>query len=1541
MLRQRAAISVIRLSVGLSASAGWREKACTCLLFLLTCALLHAQSTPVPFISEPLVPTTASSGGTSFPLIVNGTGFAPTAVVNWNGIPRTTTFVSGSQVVASIPASDIAAPSTASISVVNPGGQTSNPVLFTIANPASAAVLAETDLPLSSSPSAISTADLNGNGSLDLVFTTSSQSGPGSVSVQLGNGDGTFQAPSSYAVGNAPVALAIGDFNGDGKPDVAVVNQADATVSLLLGNGDGTFQPQISYPTPAQPAAIVSGDLNLDGWLDLVVSCQDPQQSTGTIAVLLGNGDGTFQGYASYSAPTNLTAITLGDFNHDGFLDVAMSATAPGTVSVMLGSGDGSFQSPAGYNVGTNPLSILAADLNGDANLDLVAVDQGSNAISVLLGNGDGTFQTSADYPTGAGPSALAAGDFNSDGKLDVVVGNATDSTVAILLGNGDGTFRAASSYASTSIPSAIVVGDWNDDGGLDVASVSAINSTLSLFSQVPNLLLSSTNLTFGNQVVGTTGTQSVSLTNTGSVNLVVSGISILGANAADFSFSGATPPLALAPGGSTWLTVSFSPLSSGSRVANMSVITNAPNSVQGVALSGTGTPAPAPVVALSSSSLTFPAQQVGTTSVAQTVTLTNNGNAALNLSSIALTGSNSADFKQTNNCGTTIAAGGNCTLGITFAPLAAGSRTGILGISDNAGSAALSVAVIPAPVTLGTLETEQFTALLSGTTNPLVAWEVNGIPAGNSSVGTIDSSGLYTAPLQAPAPSSVAITAISQQDNTTSGTASLTVVSPDPLGTASGATIACPSGGLSGASCYALEVSCPGVADVPAYAKVNSPMNATSGTVIFLTGGGDSTLYEASPYGTTVLSSVLTNGFTAVQLSFGAPFNNLAPLGWFTGPGGPRRLACRFATAAQWIYTNIHQSSSTKPLCATGISGGSAAIAYAVAHYGLDSIFSMIEPTSGPPFARVDQGCVCNQPPMQTPCGQGALSLCYAGVAQQYLDPMYGSTACSSAQATQSTVNATMFLNDSVLSPDAKLHYPNTDVHFVFGGQDNTQAVPQGLEWQSAITSKSAYACVADAPHDVTTVKDGAIQIANDLIQYCRLQTAPAAAKIPPGPAVFGPAKATPSAPASTGLQTITLLGTGVSTTATLEPSILGFGNQQVNTTSAPRSVTLTNAGWVSLLNISVVTSAGFGQTNNCGATLAAGASCTISVTFTPTASGMHSGTLAVTDISTNSPQTSSLIGTGSLVALTPVSATYANQTDNTISPSKTFTLTNAQPVALTNLSISVTGPYTKISNCGTSLAAGTQCSISVAFAPLSPGKQTGTLSAAFSGATSLTASLTGTGISISLNPRALSFGTQLILSHTQKTVTITNASSTTALNIKGITVGGANASEFGQSDNCVSGPIPPAGSCVITVTFTPQAPGNRSASLAITNDGSLSPVTVPLTGVGTIVMRSPPALAFGMKKVGTKSSATVTVRNLSTTLALTVNSIAISGTNAFDFTQASDCVTRSPISPGGSCTITVTFAPKATGSRRATLGITDNGGGSPQNVGLSGTGT
>jgi hypothetical protein len=335
-------------------------------------------------------------------------------------------------------------------------------------------------------PLGVAIGDLNGDGRPDLAVANSFTQ---AISVHLGNGDGTFGARTDFSTRGFANFVAIGDLNGDGRPDLVATNHDYAgRVAVLLGHGDGTFGTETDYGTGNSPCYVVIGDLNADARPDLAVA------GGGVVSVLLGHGNGTFGTKTDFRAGP--VSVAIGDMNGDGRADLAVANYGFDTVGVLLGNGIGHFGSGNAFETGQDPSSVAIADVNGDAFPDVAVANSGSNTVSVLIGKGNGTFRTKTDFQTGLEPNSVAIGDLNGDRRPDLAVTNLRSNTVSVLFGNGNGTFASHIDCATGPEPNSVAIGDLDLDGHLDLAV--ANGSETSILLGTISVLLGNANGTVG-----------------------------------------------------------------------------------------------------------------------------------------------------------------------------------------------------------------------------------------------------------------------------------------------------------------------------------------------------------------------------------------------------------------------------------------------------------------------------------------------------------------------------------------------------------------------------------------------------------------------------------------------------------------------------------------------------------------------------------------------------------------------------------------------------------------------------------------------------------------------------------------------------------------------------------------------------------------------------------------------------------------------------------------------------------------------------------
>ncbi len=369
-------------------------------------------------------------------------------------------------------------------------------------------------------PISIASGNLAGNKIPALAVTNYCGSDPscstaGNVAVFLADGKSAYQLSSTYTVGAGPVSVALADLNGDKNLDIVALNRLDKTASVLLGVGDGTFRQPIALPLAGAPVAFAVGDFNKDGKPDLAVledcgsaKCSQP----GSLEILLGGGDGSFQSALSYPVGYSPSSLAVGNINGDKNLDILVanrcgkdaSCQSPGTATVLIGDGTGKFKPGTDVTLGNSPSSIALGNLSGSG-LDLLVSRSTDNTVAVLHGNGDGTFRAAVPYQVGNQPRSLVVADFNGDGKADVAVTNFNDSTVSILYGNGDGTLRTATALSVGTGPEGLTAIAGATGGHASLATANGNSGSPTLGTDV-------TVLANGSLATGTTGLSAFTL---------------------------------------------------------------------------------------------------------------------------------------------------------------------------------------------------------------------------------------------------------------------------------------------------------------------------------------------------------------------------------------------------------------------------------------------------------------------------------------------------------------------------------------------------------------------------------------------------------------------------------------------------------------------------------------------------------------------------------------------------------------------------------------------------------------------------------------------------------------------------------------------------------------------------------------------------------------------------------------------------------------------------------------------------------------------
>lgn len=1177
---------------------------------------------------------------------------------------------------------------------------------------------------------------------------------------------GVSTGRTDLGVGTNPRGTIAADFNGDRKADVAVVNRDTANVSILLGNGDGTFKAAVNYATGSDPVNLAAGDLNNDGKLDLVVA----NRASYTVSVLLGNGDGTFRSHVDYAAGVEPLAVATGDFNGDGYLDVAEINAADGTVSIFLGNGNGTLQAAVPYSVGSSPIMVVSGDFNGDANLDLAVADSGANNIAVLLGNGDGTFKPAAFYGTGDAPDGIVAADFNGDGRLDLASANNGNNTVSVLLNSASGTFSPATTYPVNYQPFSISAADFFGNGKISLAiSGAGDNTVLVLPGNGDGTFNSASSLSFG---------------------VAADPLSIA---VADFNGDGRAD------------------LASSSATANsVSILSQAP------------------VLSLSPASFGFGSQNTGSSTLPQTLSVTNTGSAALSVSGITITGSNPLDFSQSNTCGSSLAPGANCSVSLTFTPQATGTRSANVSITDNAAGSPQLVSLLGTGVAPGISLAPAgltFAAQVIGTSSASQAITLTSTGTAALNITSIAASGDY-----------------SQTNNcgtsvAAGGSCTITVsFTPSATGTRGGsitvtdnATGSPQSASLTGTGTAAPVVSLSPSSLTFASQAINSS-SAAQAVTLSNTGGGTLTISGIAAAGD---YSQTNNCGTSLAASGSCTINLVFTPTVIGTRTGSITITDNAAGSPHTVTTTGTGASAAVSLSPTSLTFSNQMVSTTSASQGVTltnttgATLSLTSITASGDFGQTNNcasslaiNASCTITVTFTPATTGTRS---------------GSITLvdNAAGGTQSVPLTGTGIAPAVSLSPASLSFGNQTV----GATSSASGITLSNTGTASLTISGVSLTGANGAEYSQTNTCGATVAAG----------ASCSINVSFTPAATGTRSASVSvSDNATGTPHLaSLTGTGIAPVASTSPSTLTFADQAVGTSSAASVVTLSNTGNAALtitsITIGGANSTEFTQTNTCGTSLAVGSTCTVSVIFTPGASGTRTASVSIADNAAGSPQTVSLTGSGTSasVTLTTDSVIFANQAVGTGSTPFGVTLFNTGSASLTISSITFTGTnapdFSQTNNCGSTLLAGSNCTINFVFTPSAAGTRTATASINDSATGSpQVVVLSGTGTTGSatatLSPATLSFGSVNVRSSSSpQTVTLTN-SGTGTLNIISIVASG----DFSQTNNCGSS-LAGGASCAVQVTFTPSYSGARTGYLVFSDTDPSNLQTATLTGTGT----------------------------------------------------------------------------------------------------------
>jgi hypothetical protein len=1042
---------------------------------------------------------------------------------------------------------------------------------------------------------------------------------------------------------------------------------------------------------------------------------------------------------------------------------------------------------------------------------------------------------------------------------------------------------------------------------------------------------------------VGTTFSgYGLGLTNAGTDTLHVSSFSITGPNASAFAAAASNClGVAIAPNSTCAIPLTFTPSVTGPFAATLNVVDDAWNGPSQFALSGTGVQSHA---TFTPSSVSFPNTVTGQ-SASQTITVSSDGTASLNLSSITLSGSGAAAYSiSADTCSgqqwpATIA----CSFKVTFAPQANGLYPASVLIADDAAGSPQSISLTGTD--FGSDATASPSSLSFGALRPGTTASPQTVTLTNDGSTTVHvtSAALTGDP-------SFSLSADACTGATLNAGAACTIqvgFSPATLGSLS-ATLS--FGDDAANSPQPVAVSGSGIQPAVSLSTTSLAFgNLVVGTTsanqpVVVTNSGTDTLTIgavtlAAPFGITsdgCSSKALAAGASCtIQVDFAPTATGPASAALSLpddAPGSPQTVAVSgtgtnphaTASPASIAFGSVTVGKTATPQTITFTNDGSTTVHVSPVTLTGESVFSLSADTcSG---ASLASGTTCTV----------HVGFAPASVGSQLATVAFSDDAANSPQ--------TVALSGRGIQPAVSLSPSSLS----FGNQlvGTTSTAQSVVVTNSGSDTLNIATATTAAPFAI--VSDGCSSSAVPAGSSCTIQVdfAPTAM----GP-VGGKMQIPDDAPGSP--QTVALSGTGLQQHATASPTTVAFGAVRLGKSASPQTVTLTNDGntTIHVTSAALTGSSAFSlAADTCsGATLSLGTACTVQVGFAPAALGALSGTLTFTDDASSPTQTATLSGSGvqPAVSLSPSSLAFGNQLVGTRSASRPVVVTNSGTDTLNVGAASAGAPFVIVADgcSNTAVAARASCTIQVAFAPTATGAAGGTLSIPDDAPGSPHAlALSGTGVQpqATVTPTSLSFGSVRVgpgSSAAQQYVTISN-SGTADLHLASVTLAGDSAFTIGTP--CPNATLAPGASCRVGIYASPDTIGPRSATLQVANDAPGSPQTVALsvTGLDGRLAATPASINFGSVKVNHNSSkVTIKVQNNGNAV-LSISNVAMSGANPGSFVIASSSCTGVKLAPGASCSVTIYFRPQALGALSASLTFVNDGLRGTQSVPLSGTG-